>query len=474
MAGVIDCSALALDGTGTSYISRHESGSQNLSFTGPSDDPSTISFKWSVVGNLVTLTWIGVSQVAVGTHPNTVYLSTTTLPTRIRPLYTFWRESMQREHDSDIWFGYIKISTAGVVEFGKINCRGGSIWYSEGIDGVAGERSGPRGGCVTYLAAEPTVTESKAIVGGIVFSATPAYPLRDYTYGSFAINFVGPWASEVAVTMRFCRVGKFVTLVWPNFSAAGNNTAGFITSSGSSVNDMPSYIAPGFTATGPVQVNNGGAVSFGYTNVATDRTMAFRPYGKDGSGRVLASSVNFQTTVATIGAYAGEVTWVVTAPTTTQSTLYCKSVLIPAEAGASVPLNLTQHYDGTFTLNMKGPWGATTYNMTFRYVRIDNLCELSWDGITSAAASTVSHIYATNWSTNFPSELYPADGSLRTCKVNNNSQAVMGWVHIYVTGEIFIYASQENVVTGNAEYCDFLASGNAGVQAQSFTYTIGM
>jgi hypothetical protein len=474
MSGVIGCNAIAIDGTGASYISRYESGTDSLAFTGPSDAGSNITFKWSVLGNLVTLTWVGIQQVAVGTHPDTVYQSTDTLPTRIRPLYTFWRECMQREGGSDVWFGYIAISTAGVVTFGKINSNNTSIWYSKGIDGVAGRISGPRGGCVTYLAAEPTVTASKLIVESLVFSKTPTAPLKDYTYGTFVVNFTGPWAAEVAVTMRYCKVGKFVTMTWPNIAAAGNNTADLVTSSGSARNDMPATITPGYVATGPVQVNNGANVSFGYMAVDSARTISFRPYGKNAAKQVVASGVNFGPSVGTIGIYAGEVTWVVTSTTAKESTLYCGTILIPAEAGALIPKNLTEHYDSTFSLTMKGPWGATTYPMTFRYVRIGNLCELSWDGIANAAASTASHIYATNWSTNFPPELYPSDGSLRTCKVVDNGVTCMGWVHIYDNGEIEIYSSTEDAATFNAKFVVFTASGTAGINPQSFTYTVGL
>lgn len=472
MSGVVDCNAIAIDGTGTSYISRYEFGSDNMAFTGPSDVGSTITFRWSVLGNLVTLTWVGIQQVAVGTHPNTVYLSTDALPTRIRPLYTFWRESMQREGGTDIWFGYIKISTAGIVEFGKLNSVNTNFWYPQGIDGVAGQVSGPRGGCVTYLAAEPTVTTAKVIVESLVFSSTPSAPLKDYTYGTFVVNFTGPWAAEVAVTMRYCKVGKFVTMTWPNLSDAGNNTADLITSSGSTRNDMPAALTPGFAATGPVQVNNGGSICFGYMIVDTARTIAMRPYGRNAGKQVVASGVNFGPSVGTIGVYAGEVTWVVTATTDKESTLYCGTVLIPPETGAVSSANLTEHYDSTFTLTMKGPWGATTYPMTFRYVRIGHLCEISWDGLTAAAASTSSHIYATNWSTNFPPELYPAEGSLRTCRVVSNGVTCMGWVHIYDTGEIMIYASVEDPVSFNAQYTDFAATGTAGLSAQSLTYYV--
>jgi hypothetical protein len=472
MACRIDCDAIAIDGTGASYISRYEFGSDNMAFTGPSDVGSTITFRWSVLGNLVTLTWIGIQQVAVGTHPNTVYLSTDALPTRIRPLYTFWRESMQREGGTDIWFGYIKISTAGIVEFGKLNSINTNFWYPQGIDGVAGQVSGPRGGCVTYLAAEPTVTTAKVIVESLVFRSTPSAPLKDYTYGTFVVNFTGPWAAEVAVTMRYCKVGKFVTLTWPNLSDAGNNTADLITSSGSTRNDMPAAITPGFVATGPVQVNNGGSICFGYMVIDTGRNIAIRPYGKNAGKQVVAAGVNFGPSVGTIGVYAGEVTWVVTATADKESTLYCGTVLIPPETGAVSSENLTEHYDSTFTLTMTGPWGATTYPMTFRYVRIGHLCEISWDGITAAAASTSSHIYATNWSTNFPPELYPADGSLRTCRVTSNGVTCMGWVHIYDTGEIKIYASVEDPVTFNAQYTNFAASGTAGLTAQSLTYYV--
>jgi hypothetical protein len=474
MSCKIECDAIAIDGTGGSYISRYESGTDSLAFTGPSDVGSNITFKWAVLGNLVTLTWVGIQQVAVGTHPNTVYLSTDALPTRIRPLTTFWKECMQREAGSDVWFGYIKINTTGIVEFGKINSNGTSVWSSQGIDGAAGVVSGPRGGCVTYMAVEPTVSSATVITNSLVFQLTPAAPLRDYIYGSFVINFTGPWASEVAVTMRYCKVGKFVTLYWPNFSAAGNSTADLITSSGSSRNDMPSTITPGFVATGPVQVNNGGNISFGYTAVDTARTMSFRPYGKNAAKQVLAAGVNFATTVGTIGIYSGEVTWVVTTSPVTESVLYCGTILIPAEAGASGAKNLTEHYDGTFSLTMKGPWGATTYPMTFRYVRIGNLCELSWDGITGGAASVASNIYSTNWSTNFPPELYPADGSLRTCKVVDGGVNCMGWVHIFDTGEIEIYSSMENAANFNAELTNFKAAGNAALSPQSFTYVVGL